>query len=292
MSQVKIALIQSKSGPDPEMNLEKTWHLAGKAAAGGAKIICLQELYRSRYFCQEHRHDAFDLAETIPGPSTETFAKLAREKSVVLIVPVFEKRAEGIYHNSAAVIDAGGKMLGTYRKMHIPDDPHFYEKFYFTPGDLGFKTFITAYAKISVLICWDQWFPEAARLAALGGAQIIFYPTAIGWHDDETPQARDAQLTAWRTVQCGHAAANEVYVAAVNRSGKEGPVTFWGRSFICDPFGTVMAEAGENEETVLTAVCDLDKIEETRRQWPFFRDRRPDFYQGLTERCLDETPLK
>ncbi len=272
---------------NPEANLAKARERVLKAAKQGAQIICLQEMYRTLYFCQKYDHKNFNLAETIPGPSTKAFCEIARQKKVVIIVPIFEKRAAGVYHNSAVIIDADGQILGNYRKMHIPDDPHFYEKFYFTPGDLGFKTFQTHYAKIGVLICWDQWFPEGARLTALSGAQILFYPTAIGWHKSEPPKVAKAQLTGWEVVQRGHAVANEVFVAAANRVGKEGPVKFWGNSFVSDPFGTVIARGGETKEQNLIVECDLAQVENTRRHWPFLRDRRIDAYPPIATRFLN-----
>lgn len=268
-------------------NLTKALQKIRQAASKGAQIVCLQELFRTPYFCQKYDPKNFALAETIPGPSTAALSKLAKEKKIVIIVPLFEKRADGIYHNTAVVIDADGKLLGKYRKMHIPDDPNFYEKFYFTPGDLGFQTYKTKYAKIGVLICWDQWFPEAARLTALSGAEIIFYPTAIGWHESDAEFAK-AQMQGWEIVQRGHAVANEVFVAAVNRVGKEGPVTFWGNSFVADPFGGIVAQAKSKGEEILIVTCDLAQIEETRQGWPFLRDRRIDAYGPLTQRFLDE----
>ncbi len=289
MATVKLGLIQMSCAANPADNLTKAQDRIVEAAGRGAQIVCLQELFRSRYFCIEYAHENFNLAESVPGPTTLALSKLAREKSVVIIAPIFEKRADGVYHNSAVVIDADGSIAGTYRKMHIPDDPHFYEKFYFTPGDLGFRTFKTRYAKIGVLICWDQWFPEAARLAALGGAQILFYPTAIGWGEGETADVKPDQLDGWQTVQRGHAVANEVFVAVPNRVGKEGPITFWGNSFAADPFGKVIARADEKKEEILIVPCDLGKVEETRRHWPFLRDRRIDAYEPLTRRFIDET---
>ncbi len=276
---------------NPSGNLKKAEKKILEAARKGAKIICLQELFRSKYFCQDCDPENFKLAEPIPGPTTQALSKIAKQKAVVIIASLFEKRGEGVYHNTAVVIDADGSLLGKYRKMHIPDDPHFYEKFYFAPGDLGFRTYSTRYAKIGVLICWDQWFPEAARLTALGGAQIIFYPTAIGWHESDAKLA-DHQMTGWEVVQRGHAVANEVFVAAVNRVGKEGPVTFWGNSFVSDPFGSVIARADGKQEENLIVECDLSKIEEIRHGWPFLRDRRIDAYGDITERFLEENPEK
>ena len=284
---VRLGLVQMSCGTRQEENLEKALQGIRKAAKGGARIIVLQELFRSRYFPQTEEARHFNLAEPIPGPTTERLAEAAREEEVVLIASLFERRTEGLYHNTSVVIDADGALLGKYRKMHIPDDPGYYEKFYFTPGDLGFQTFVTRYAKIGVLICWDQWFPEAARLTALSGAQILFYPTAIGWLDKEPPQAREAQHSAWELIQRGHAVANGVFVASVNRVGKEGKIRFWGNSFVSDPFGRILAKAGASKEEILTADCDLSKIEKIRESWPFLRDRRVDAYQGLASRFLD-----
>ncbi len=283
----RIGLIQTPVSEDPSANLKKTLLKIKEAAARKAKIICLQELFRTRYFCQGHDARNFDLAEPVPGPTTRALSKAARQAGAVIIAPIFERRARGVYHNSAAVIDADGSLLGLYRKMHIPDDPFFYEKFYFTPGDLGFKTFKTRYGKIGVLICWDQWFPEAARLTALSGAGIIFYPTAIGAHDSEPLKTVRCQLEGWQIAQRGHAVANAVFVAAANRVGREGPVKFWGHSFVADPFGAMIAEAGEKDAEVLIADCDLSRIEETRRSWPFLRDRRVDAYPPLLSRFLE-----
>lgn len=284
-SKVTLGLIQMSVSNNLAANLQKTKERVIKAAKSGAQIICLQELYLSPYFCQKYDHKNFRLAETIPGPSTQVFCEIAREYEVVIIVPIFEKRATGVYHNSAVVIDADGQILGNYRKMHIPDDPNFYEKFYFTPGDLGFQAFQTRYAKIGVLICWDQWFPEGARITALSGAQILFYPTAIGFHKSDKKFAK-AQLTGWQTVQRGHAVANEVFVAAANRVGKEGQLTFWGNSFVSDPFGTVIANASDSKEQNLIVECDLNQIETLRQHWPFLRDRRIDAYKPVTSRFL------
>ncbi len=291
-NEVILGLIQMASEHDAKANLNKTLQKIKKAAAEGAQIICLQELFRTDYFCQTYDPKHFQLAEAIPGPTTAALTKIAKEKSVVIIASLFEKRTEGIYHNTAVVIDADGKILGKYRKMHIPDDPHFYEKFYFIPGDLGFQAFQTRYAKIGTLVCWDQWFPEAARLTALAGAQIIFYPTAIGWHHSEPAAAAKAQLQGWETIQRGHAVANEVFVAAVNRVGKEGPVTFWGNSFVADPFGGILAKADQKDEEILVVKCDLAQIEEIRHGWPFLRDRRIDAYGDITQRFLDKEKEK
>ena len=279
---VRIGLIQMACAEDPETNLKKALSDIRIAAAKGAKIICLQELFKTRYFCQTEDSKNFDLAEPVPGPSTQALSKAAKANDVVIVSSLFEKRAVGVYHNTAAVIDADGKLLGKYRKMHIPDDPGFHEKFYFVPGDLGFKTFQTRYAKIGVLICWDQWFPEAARLTALSGAEIIFYPTAIGWKPAE-PKAAESYRSAWETIQRSHAIANGVYVATVNRVGKEDKFKFWGGSFVSDPFGKVLYRAGNTEEIIL-ADCNLDAVERTRREWPFLRDRRIDAYQPIISR--------
>ena len=287
----RVGLIQMACSRDPSENLAKAEWRIREAAGKGAQIICLQELFRSQYFCREENARLFDLAETVPGPSTEALARLARELKVVVICPVFEKRAAGVYHNSAAVIDANGELLGLYRKMHIPDDPLYFEKFYFTPGDLGFRNFDTRYGRISALVCWDQWYPEAARVAALGGAEILFYPTAIGWHPSEKVQFGEAQHDAWRTIQRSHAIANGIFVAAVNRVGFEGPadhgLEFWGASFVADPFGQVLAEASQDREETLVVECDRRRIDEVRRNWPFLRDRRIDAYSGILTRLID-----
>jgi N-carbamoylputrescine amidase len=276
---------------DPEKNLRKALERIRAAAKRGAQIICLQELFRSPYFCQEQHARFFDLAEPIPGPSTEAVGKLARELEVAVVVPLFERRAPGVYHNSTAVIDADGALLGIYRKTHIPDDPRYFEKYYFTPGDLGYRVFNTRYARAGVLICWDQWYPEAARLTALQGAEIIFYPTAIGWLPEEQAQEGKAQHDAWRTMQRAHAIANGIFVAAANRVGHEGPagagLNFWGGSFICNPRGEVIAEASHDREEILLAACDRASLEIFRRNWPFLRDRRIDTYGPITRRYLD-----
>lgn len=289
----QIALVQMRMGGNPAQNLASAVAWVEKAATAGAAVVCLPELFRSLYFCQREDAALFDLAETIPGPSTEALAVAARKAGVVVIAPVFERRAAGLYHNSAAIIDASGELAGVYRKMHIPDDPAYYEKFYFTPGDLGFPSFETRAGRIATLICWDQWYPEGARLAALGGALVIFYPTAIGWHPHEKQQQGAAQRDAWRTIQRSHAIANGVYVAAVNRvgheklNGAEPGIEFWGSSFVADPFGIVVAEASAHSEELLLAQVDPERIEEVRRNWPFLRDRRIDAYQGVTRRFLD-----
>ncbi|QPJ63453.1 MAG: carbon-nitrogen hydrolase [Candidatus Nitronauta litoralis] len=285
-STVNVGLIQRKDLDSLDKNLEETIDNIHQAAEAGANIVCLQELYKTPYFCQTEDTKRFELAETIPGPSTEAFTRIAKAKDIVIIAPLFEKRSAGVYHNTAVVIDADGTLAGRYRKMHIPDDPCFYEKFYFTPGDLGFQAFDTKYGKIGVLICWDQWFPEAARLTALSGADILFYPTAIGFQEEDRPVA-DKQRQAWETIQRSHAIANGVFVASTNRVGKEGSITFWGQSFMCDPFGEVLARASEEDPEVLIATFDLNLIEDTRQGWPFLRDRRVDAYSGLNQILLD-----
>jgi N-carbamoylputrescine amidase len=286
----RIGLIQMACSKDPAENLAKAEWRIREAAGKGAQIICVQELFRSQYFCREENADLFDLAEPVPGPTTESFSRLARECKIVIVGSVFERRTAGVYHNTAVVFDAGGELLGAYRKMHIPDDPLYFEKYYFTPGDLGFRCFDTRYARIAPLVCWDQWYPEAARLAALGGAQVLFYPTAIGWHPSEKAQHGAAQRDAWRTIQRAHAIANGLYVAAVNRVGYEGPpehgLEFWGASFVADPFGQVLAEAAQGEETLIVE-CDPRRIEEVRRNWPFLRDRRIDAYAPILNRVID-----
>ncbi|MBI3252589.1 MAG: carbon-nitrogen hydrolase [Candidatus Omnitrophica bacterium] len=280
---MKIALIQMSCGENPGANLKKAVSQIKKAAQRGAKVICLEELFRTPYFCKTKNEKNFDLAETIPGPTTEMLEPLAKDLKAVIVASLFEKTKKSVYHNTAVVIDADGKLLGKYRKMHIPDDPGFYEKFYFAPGDLGFKSFKTRYARIGVLICWDQWFPEAARLTMLAGAEILFYPTAIGWKKNRPAQARSYH-GAWETVQRGHAIASGVYVAAANRVGAEGKFEYWGRSFVADPFGEVVGRAGGKQDEILIVDCDLRKVEKTRREWTFLRDRRIDAYQGITSR--------
>jgi N-carbamoylputrescine amidase len=285
-----VGLLQLKCSTDPAANLARTIEAVREAAKRGAQVACLEELFRSQYFCREENSDNFDLAESIPGPTTEALSKLARQLEIVIIASIFERRAAGLYHNTAAVLDANGALLGLYRKMHIPDDPLYYEKFYFTPGDLGFPNFDTRYGKIGVLVCWDQWYPEGARLSSLRGANILFYPTAIGWHPSEKAEFGAAQLDAWRTIQRSHAIANGIFVAAVNRVGFEGPLgsglEFWGSSFVADPFGQMVVEASTNNEEILVAECDLRRMEEVRRNWPFLRDRRTDAYAPLLERWL------
>jgi N-carbamoylputrescine amidase len=289
---VSVGLIQMSCDVKPELNLKKAIARIGEAAKKGAQIICLQELFRSQYFCQTENIDLFKLAETIPGPTTERLCRLARQKKIVIVASLFEKRAAGVYHNTAVIIDANGELTGKYRKMHIPDDPLYYEKFYFTPGDLGFQTHNTAYGKVGALVCWDQWFPEAARLTALSGAELLFYPTAIGWLPDEKEEMNRAQHSAWETIQRAHAIANGIYVIAVNRVGHEGKLKFWGQSFVADPFGRIIAKASAHKEEVLVVDCDLDKIDETRQNWPFLRDRRIDSYNALSYRFLDADPGK
>jgi N-carbamoylputrescine amidase len=288
---VTIALIQTSCSPEPAENLQKTLAAAERAAEDGAQIICTQELFRSQYFCQAEDHRCFELAEAVPGPSTEKFQKVAKDNEVVIIASLFEKRAAGLYHNTAAIIDADGTLLGRYRKMHIPDDPLYYEKFYFTPGDLGFRAWQTRYARIGVLICWDQWYPEAARLTALRGAEILFYPTAIGWHPAEKAQYGEQQHAAWETIQRGHAIANGCYVAVPNRVGHEKlageGIEFWGQSFVAGTSGELLARAPANQEHVLLAEVDLGKVDTTRTHWPFLRDRRIDAYGDLTRRLVD-----
>ena len=286
-SEVTVGLIQMQAREEPRENVRRAVGAIRDAAAQGAQIVCLQELFRTPYFCQTEDFAQFALAEPIPGPTTDLLGALAAELGVVLVAPVFEERARGIYHNSAVVFDADGSRLGAYRKMHVPDDPGYYEKFYFTPGDLGFRTFKTRYANIGVLICWDQWFPEAARLTALYGAHILFYPTAIGWHEDEPEEVRGTQHEAWEMVQRSHAVTNGVYVAAANRVGREGTVTFWGASFLAAPDGSLVERAAHDEEAVLVRKCDLAAVDAMRQHWPFLRDRRIDAYGSLTARLLD-----
>jgi len=287
MPPLRIALIQMQVEEDPTANLARALERVGTAAQRGARVACLPELFRSRYFCQSEDARHFDLAEPIPGESTEALAKLAARREIAIVASLFERRAVGVYHNTAVVLDADGRSLGTYRKMHIPDDPLYYEKFYFAPGDTGFRAFAARPATIGALVCWDQWFPEAARLTALAGAQILFYPTAIGWQFDEGPAVDTAQHDAWETVQRGHAIANGVFIAAVNRVGREGGIRFWGQSFAADPFGRVLARAAADREETLLVDCDLDAIEAVRRNWPFLRDRRIDAYAEITKRVRD-----
>jgi N-carbamoylputrescine amidase len=274
----------------PQDNLDRAVNGIREASRKGAQIVCLQELFRSQYFCREENHDLFALAEPIPGPSTQALGKLARELGVVVIASLFERRSAGLYHNTVAVLGTDGEVAGIYRKMHIPDDPLYYEKFYFTPGDLGFLNFDTPFGRIGTLICWDQWYPEGARLSSLGGANILFYPTAIGWHPSEKAQYGAAQLDAWQTIQRSHAIANGIYVAAANRVGYEGPpgagIEFWGSSFVADPFGQVIAKASADQEEILFAECDPARQEEVRQHWPFLRDRRIDAYAPIVNRWL------
>jgi N-carbamoylputrescine amidase len=291
---VKLGLIQTSVSTQPEANLRKTLAFIERAAKAGAKIICTQELFRSQYFCQSEDHKNFKLAEKIPGPTTDTFCKFAKKFKVVIIASLFEKRASGVYHNTAAIIDADGSLLGIYRKMHIPDDPLYYEKFYFTPGDLGFKAWQTKYAKIGVLICWDQWYPEAARLTAMQGAEILFYPTAIGWHPGEKKKYGLKQHGAWETIQRAHAVANGCYVAVANRIGHEvlkgvggDGIEFWGQSFVAGTSGEIIAKAGSATEEILIVPVDLANVDTTRTHWSFLRDRRIDAYGNLTKRFVD-----
>ncbi|QPJ66088.1 MAG: carbon-nitrogen hydrolase [Candidatus Nitrohelix vancouverensis] len=277
-----VGLIQTNCVENPEQNLANALTQIEEAAKQGAQIICLQELFRSQYFCQTETLQLFDLAEPIPGPSVLAIQDLCKRLEVVVVAPIFEKRAPGIYHNSAAVIDADGSLLGVYRKMHIPDDPCFYEKYYFTPGDLGFQSFKTRYGTIGVLICWDQWFPEAARLTCLKGAQILFYPTAIGYQKSDADEA-EKQANAWRTIQQSHAIANGVFVGAANRVGEEGAIKFWGQSFVSGPQGEILAQSPKDASDILIAHCDLSLIENVRRNWPFLRDRRIDHYSALNQ---------
>jgi N-carbamoylputrescine amidase len=286
-----LGLVQMSCSEDPAGNLEKAVRRIGEAAAAGAEIVCLQELFRSQYFCQRQDPALFDLAEEIPGPTTERLGKAARSAGVVVVASHFERRAAGVYHNTAVVFDADGSLLGLYRKMHIPDDPLYCEKYYFTPGDLGFRVFATRFAKIGVLVCWDQWFPEAARLTALQGAEVLVYPTAIGWHPAEKQRYGASQHDAWELMQRSHAVANGVFVAAINRVGHErlagDGLEFWGGSFVCDPFGNMLKKASHDREEIVIATCERDRIEDVRRNWPFLRDRRIDAYGGLLRRVGD-----
>jgi N-carbamoylputrescine amidase len=295
--QMKLGLVQMRCSADPDDNLRRAVTRVREAAAAGAQVVCLPELFRTQYFCQTEDHANFGLAELIPGPTTEALSRAAHEAGVVMIGSLFERRAAGVYHNTAVVIDADGSLRGRYRKMHIPDDPRYYEKFYFTPGDLGFRAFDTAFGRVGTLICWDQWYPEGARLTALAGAAVLFYPTAIGWHPAEKAEHGAAQASAWQTIQRGHAIANGVYVAAVNRVGHERArgaapddpgIEFWGGSFVADPFGVVLKEASRTEEETLIVSCDLGHQETVRQHWPFLRDRRIDAYGSITKRFIDE----
>ena len=289
---VTIGLVQMRCDADPAVNVAAAVTHVEAAAARGARIVCLPELFRSQYFCQSEDHAHFGLAEAVPGPTTEVLGKVARRLGVVIVASLFERRAAGIYHNTAALLDADGQMIGKYRKMHIPDDPLYYEKFYFTPGDLGFQAASTRYARVGTLVCWDQWYPEAARLTALQGAEILFYPTAIGWHPGEKAEYGEAQHEAWETVQRSHAIANGVFVAAPNRVGHERPIggdgiEFWGQSFVVDPAGKILARASADREEVVIVDCDLGLVDQARTHWPFLRDRRVDASGDITNRVLD-----
>jgi N-carbamoylputrescine amidase len=296
---IRLGLVQMACSLDPRENQEKAEKKVIEAAREGARVICLPELYRSQYFCREERADLFDLAEPVPGPSTEALGRIAKEHGIVIVASLFERRAAGLYHNTAAILGADGEITGLYRKMHIPDDPLYFEKFYFTPGDLGFKNFDTAHGRLGVLVCWDQWYPEGARLTALQGADILFYPTAIGWHPAEKAQYGAAQLDAWRTIQRSHAIANGIFVAAVNRTGYEGPrpvnpadpneksgLEFWGNTFLADPFGRVLREASPDREEIIVHEIHTSESEEVRRNWPFLRDRRIDAYAPIVNRWI------
>lgn len=285
---VNIGIVQMTCSSNPEDNLRKTIEKIKEAAASGAQIICLQELFRSLYFCDVEEYEHFKLAESVPGPSTDILSKVAKELGVVIIASLFEKRAEGLYHNATAVLDADGTYLGKYRKMHIPDDPGYFEKFYFTPGDLGYKVFKTKFAKIGVLICWDQWYPEAARITSLMGAEMLFYPTAIGWHESQNEATNDEQYQAWQTIQRSHSVANGVPVVSVNRVGKEGEMSFWGGSFITNSFGRVLYKSSHSEEEIHVESLSMTESNQFRTHWPFLRDRRIDSYQPITKRFLDE----
>ncbi|HXY08892.1 MAG TPA: carbon-nitrogen hydrolase [Terriglobales bacterium] len=298
LEKFRVALIQMSATPDPDKNLCRAMERVRQAAAQNAQVVCLPELFQTQYFCQREDASLFDLAEPIPGPTSNQLSRLASELHVVLIASLFEKRAAGVYHNTAAVFDSDGILLGLYRKMHIPDDPLYYEKFYFTPGDLGFRAFDTTVGRLGTLVCWDQWYPEGARLTALQGAHVLFYPTAIGWHPAEKAEFGQAQYDAWRTIQRAHAIANGVYVAVVNRTGFEtgnirgksasgDGLEFWGGSFLCDPFGRVIAEASHDQEEILLGDIDLRVLEDIRRNWPFLRDRRIDSYAPITSRLID-----
>lgn len=287
---VNIGLVQLECSSDISANLKKTTEKIKEAAKKGAQIVCLQELFRSLYFCDVENHDNFNLAEPIPGPTTESLSLLAKELNIVIIASLFEKRAEGLYHNTTAVIDADGKYLGKYRKMHIPDDPGYYEKFYFTPGDLGYKTFETKFAKIGVLICWDQWYPEAARITSLMGAEILFYPTAIGWDKSQDELTNSEQHNAWQTIQQSHAVANGLHVVSVNRTGVEGNMQFWGGSFVSNPMGRLLYKASHDKEEVHVQEINLSDTNKYRVHWPFLRDRRIDSYSPIRNRFIDENP--
>jgi N-carbamoylputrescine amidase len=292
LEKTKVALVQMRCGPEPEANLASAVEWTGRAADDGAQIVCLPELFRSQYFCQTEDHDNFRLAEEIPGPSTRRLSGVAREKSIAIIASLFEKRAAGVYHNTAVIIEATGEILGKYRKMHIPDDPSYYEKFYFTPGDLGFQSWNTQSGHIGVCVCWDQWYPEAARLTALRGAEILFYPTAIGWHPREKQKYGAAQFSAWQTMMRSHAIANGCFVAAANRIGYEAPaggdgIEFWGQSFIAAPSGEILGQGSLDQEEIVSAEVNWKRVDEHRTHWPFLRDRRIDAYAGIQERLID-----
>jgi N-carbamoylputrescine amidase len=290
-SQFTLALVQMRCQPEAEANMVKAEDRVRTAAAAGAQIVCLPELFLGPYFCQECKLEHFDRAEPIPGPATERLSRLARDTGAVIVASLFEKRAAGVYHNTAVAFDADGTLLGLYRKMHIPDDPLYFEKYYFTPGDLGFRVFPTRFGRVGTLVCWDQWFPEAARLTALQGAELLVYPTAIGWHPREKAQFGTQQYEAWQTIQRGHAIANGVFVAAINRVGHEGPtdggLDFWGGSFVSDPFGVVLKQAPHDQEETLLVACDRARMEDVRRNWPFLRDRRVDAFAPITSRFID-----
>ena len=287
----RVGLIQMKCSTDPADNLRRACDMLREAASKGAQVACLPELFLTQYFCQSEDAATFDLAEPIPGPTTDALAKVARETNMTLVGSIFERRAAGVYHNTAVVLESDGSLVGKYRKMHIPDDPLYYEKYYFTPGDLGFRSFDTKHAKVGTLVCWDQWYPEAARLTAMQGAEVLFYPTAIGWHPSEKAEFGEAQASAWETMQRAHAISNGVFVGAINRIGHEGAadggIEFWGGSFVADPFGRILAKASRDREEVLVVECDPRLQEETRRNWPFLRDRRIDAYAPITQRFLD-----
>lgn len=291
-----LGLVQMRMVPDPDANLRAAIERVREAASAGAALVCLPELFRTQYIGQREDPALFDLAEPVPGPSTQALGAVAKEAGVVVVASLFERRAAGLYHNTAAVIDATGELIGLYRKMHIPDDPAYYEKFYFAPGDLGFRAFDTKVGRIGTLVCWDQWYPEGARLTALQGASVLLYPTAIGWHPSEKADVGAQQLDAWRTVQRAHAIANGCYVAAINRvglelvDGRDAGIEFWGHSFVADPFGVVLADAAADAEAVVLAEIDLARIEDVRRNWPFLRDRRTDAYRGIDQRYLDTSP--
>ncbi|WP_158993812.1 carbon-nitrogen hydrolase [Mucilaginibacter sp. L196] len=288
MSKVKVGIVQMTCTADKQQNLQKAIAKVREAARKGAQVVCLQELFATLYFCDEENYDNFKLAEAIPGPSTAELSKVARELNIVIIASLFEKRAAGVYHNTAAVLDADGSYLGKYRKMHIPDDPGFYEKFYFTPGDLGYKVFNTKFGRVGVLICWDQWFPEAARITALMGADILFYPTAIGWDITQDEATNVEQYSAWQIIQRSHAVANGIHVVSVNRVGDEAGVKFWGGSFFANPFGVIIHQTTHDQEEVIVEELDFDKSDYYRTHWPFLRDRRIDSYQPITKIFLDE----